>query len=63
MPDAPSSLIYQLTISLRGISPMIWRRLLVPADLTLHDLHRTIQAAGRLVSCGVQRSRRQFLPH
>jgi hypothetical protein len=45
MPNAPSSLIDQFTMSLRGISPMIWRRLLVPADLTLYGLHRTIQIA------------------
>ena len=35
MPEAPSLVIYQLKASLRGISPMIWRRLLVPDDLTL----------------------------
>jgi hypothetical protein len=45
MPNAPSSLVDQFTMSLRGISPMIWRRLLVPADLTLYGLHRTIQIA------------------
>jgi hypothetical protein len=28
MPNAPSSLVDQFTMSLRGISPMIWRRLL-----------------------------------
>jgi len=44
MPDAPSSLVYQLKMSLRGISPMIWRRLLVP-EITLYSLHRTIQIA------------------
>jgi hypothetical protein len=43
MPGTPSSLSYQLKMSLRGISPMIWRRLLVPADMTLHGVHRTIQ--------------------
>ena len=45
MPDAPSSVIYQLKASLRGISPMIWRRLLVPGDLTLHGLHQVVQIA------------------
>lgn len=37
--------IYRLKVSLRGISPMIWRRLLVPDDLTLYGLHRVIQIA------------------
>lgn len=36
---------YLLKVSLRHISPMIWRRLLVPRDLTLYGLHRTIQIA------------------
>jgi hypothetical protein len=36
---------YRLKVSLRHISPMIWRRLLVPRDLTLYGLHRTIQIA------------------
>jgi hypothetical protein len=45
MLEAPSAVIHQLKASLRGISPMIWRRLLVPGDLTLHGLHRVIQIA------------------
>lgn len=40
MPEVPSPVIYQLQASLRGILPMIWRRLLVTGDLTLHRLHR-----------------------
>lgn len=43
MSDLAALVIYQLKVSLRDISPMIWRRLLVPADLTLFGLHRTIQ--------------------
>ena len=35
--------IYQLRIVLRGISPLIWRRLLVRSDTTLAQLHRMIQ--------------------
>ena len=35
----------QLTVSLRHIKPRIWRRLLVPASLTLRELHAVIQAA------------------
>jgi Plasmid pRiA4b ORF-3-like protein len=35
--------IYQLRIVLRGISPLIWRRVLVPDDTTLAQLHEIIQ--------------------
>ena len=35
--------IYQLKIILMDISPAIWRRVLVPADITLDRLHRVIQ--------------------
>jgi Plasmid pRiA4b ORF-3-like protein len=31
--------IYQLRIVLRGISPLIWRRVLVPSETTLAHLH------------------------
>lgn len=37
--------ILQLKIRLLGISPMIWRRVLVPASMSLQDLHGIIQAA------------------
>jgi hypothetical protein len=35
--------IYQLRIVLRGISPLIWRRLLVQSDTTLAQLHLMLQ--------------------
>ena len=35
--------ILKLKITLRGARPPIWRRVLVPANLTLHDLHTVIQ--------------------
>ena len=35
--------IYQLRIVLRGISPLIWRRLLVRSDTTLGQLHTMLQ--------------------
>jgi hypothetical protein len=38
-------IIYHLRVWLRGISPMIWRRLLVPGDHTLADLHDALQIA------------------
>ena len=34
-----------LKVTLRGIRPPIWRRLMVPAQMTLGDLHRAIQEA------------------
>ncbi|HHU01308.1 plasmid pRiA4b ORF-3 family protein [Xiashengella succiniciproducens] len=37
--------IYQIKIELREIKPSVWRRLLVPDDLFLHDLHKVIQTA------------------
>ena len=36
---------YQLKVSLRKISPMIWRRLLVPSDTTIASLHAMLQTA------------------
>jgi hypothetical protein len=35
--------IYQLRIVLRGISPLIWRRVLVPSKTTLAHLHTMLQ--------------------
>jgi hypothetical protein len=37
--------IYQVRITLLHSRPPIWRRLLVPAELTLGQLHKTLQAA------------------
>ena len=48
MPDtmqpAPPS-VYQLRVVVRGVSPLIWRRLLVPADTTIAGLHAVLQTA------------------
>jgi len=35
--------IYQLKLTLRGTSPPIWRRLRVPAGLTLDVVHEVLQ--------------------
>jgi Plasmid pRiA4b ORF-3-like protein len=35
--------VYQLRIVLRGISPLIWRRVLVPSNTTLAHLHAILQ--------------------
>ena len=37
--------IYQMKVTLVGTDPPIWRRLLVPADLTLEQLHDVLQLA------------------
>ena len=37
--------IYQLRVVLDGISPLIWRRLLVPGDYSIADLHFILQIA------------------
>jgi hypothetical protein len=37
--------IYQFHAWLRGISPLIWRRLLVPSDQTVANLHHVLQLA------------------
>ena len=42
--DAPGEII-QLKVRLLGISPMIWRRVMVRATMTLHELHGVLQVA------------------
>jgi Plasmid pRiA4b ORF-3-like protein len=32
-------------VVVRGVSPLIWRRLLIPADTTIADLHAVLQIA------------------
>ena len=41
----PDHSIYQIKIALMGISPMIWRRLLIPCGSTISDLHYIFQIA------------------
>lgn len=43
--ESATSSIYQLKISLEGIVPQIWRRVLVPSVLPLSKLHVVIQIA------------------
>jgi hypothetical protein len=40
-----SATILQIKVWLTGISPMVWRRVLVPASFTLRELHGVIQVA------------------
>src|SRR6266487_1345415 len=42
-PTNPEPVVYQLRVVLRGVSPLIWRRLLVRSDSTIADLHATFQ--------------------
>ena len=44
-PETPSGPILQVKMRLVGISPMIWRRVLLPVSWTLEELHGVIQAA------------------
>lgn len=37
--------IYQLEITLQEVRPPVWRRVLVPEDITLLVLHRIVQHA------------------
>lgn len=36
--------VYQLKLSMKGITPRIWRRIQVPENYTFLDLHKAIQA-------------------
>jgi hypothetical protein len=38
-----STRVYELRAVLRGISPLIWRRLRLRADSTIADLHKVLQ--------------------
>src|SRR5712692_2550194 len=40
-----SKSIVSLKVTLRGTRPPVWRRLLLPGEMTLGDLHQAIQAA------------------
>lgn len=43
--------IYQIKVTLAGTEPPIWRRLLVPANFTLEQLHDVLQAAMGWMEC------------
>src|SRR5258708_33229305 len=44
-PSVSSIAIYQLRVVLRGVSPLIWRRLLVVSETSLGELHEILQSA------------------
>jgi len=37
------AMVYELTVTLEDVQPPVWRRVRVPADITLGDLHRVLQ--------------------
>jgi hypothetical protein len=43
--DRPEAKIYQLRAVIRGISPMVWRRLLVRDDSAVAQIHEVLQLA------------------
>ena len=45
MPLEQEVCVYRFKIVLRGVSPMVWRRLLLRSDQTIADLHYAIQIA------------------
>ena len=49
--------VYQLRAILLGISPMIWRRLLVRSDTTIADLHYILQLAFNWSDCHLHQFR------
>jgi len=40
-----SATAYQIKLELTGSKPKIWRRLIIPANMLLRDLHKVIQTA------------------
>jgi hypothetical protein len=45
MVEVAELVVYQIRAFLRGVSPMVWRRLLVRSDSTIADLHYILQIA------------------
>lgn len=43
--EQASRRVYQLKVTLKEIRPPIWRRILVPSHVTLHELHDILQIA------------------
>ncbi len=50
---------YQLRIVLKSVKPPVWRRVLVPGDITLAELHQVIQTAMGWADCHLHEFRTQ----
>ena len=55
--------IYQLKITLRGICPPIWRRVLTPGSVSLHKVHRIIQVVMGWMDCHRPGPHRELQEH
>ncbi len=43
MVEGEAVCVYQIKVVLRGVSPMVWRRILLRSDQTIADLHYSLQ--------------------
>ena len=51
--------VYAIKVTLLGTSPPVWRRILVPRDITLSNLHRTLQTVMGWTNCHLHQFGRQ----
>jgi Plasmid pRiA4b ORF-3-like protein len=51
--------VYAIKVTLLGTSPPVWRRILVPRDITLGNLHRTLQTVMGWTNCHLHQFGRQ----
>ena len=51
--------VYAIKVTLLGTSPSVWRRILVPRDITLGNLHRTLQTVMGWTNCHLHQFGRQ----
>jgi hypothetical protein len=51
--------VYAIKVTLLGTSPPVWRRILVPRDITLGNLHRTLQTVMGWTNCHLHKFGRQ----
>lgn len=47
----PGAVVYQVKVTLLGISPAIWRRFLLPGNIKLEQVHECIQGAFGWQNC------------
>ena len=52
--EVSERVILQLRAVLRGVSPLIWRRLLVPSDTSIAHLHEILECIQFLGVCTAQ---------